>query len=166
MWIRRLIHCIKSAYYVTSFLTISLLLFFSDSYHMARFFVELELFFCCCCAFHIFNFVFLCFVLTLRRPSTSLPSRKSLRTTSRRVDSVIGSRYSITTSSVSGQLRNWFPTLPFPASCGTGSGHSRFRPVSEFVPATSVSGQFRNLFRPLQFPASCGTGCRHDLDFP
>jgi hypothetical protein len=35
----------KSAYYVTSFLTISLFLFFSDSYHMARVFVELELFF-------------------------------------------------------------------------------------------------------------------------
>ncbi len=47
-------------------------------------------------------------------------------------------------SSVSGQLRNWFRPLPFPASCGTGSGHFRFRPVAELVPATSVSGQLRN----------------------
>jgi hypothetical protein len=38
-----------------------------------------------------------------------------------------------TTSFVSGQLRNWFRPLPFPASCGTGSGHFRFRPVAELV---------------------------------
>jgi hypothetical protein len=38
-----------------------------------------------------------------------------------------------TTSSVSGQLRNWFRPLPFPASCGTGSG------------PTSVSGQCAEL---------------------
>jgi hypothetical protein len=99
----------------------------------------------------------LCFVLTLRRPSTSLPSRRSLRTTSRRGDSAIGFRY---------PSRFRFRPAPFPVSCGTGSGHFRFRPVAELVPATSVSGQLRNWFRPLPFPASCGTGCRHDLDFP
>jgi hypothetical protein len=131
-----------------------------------------------------------CFVLALRRPSTSRPSRRSLRTTFRRGDSAIGSRYSrsclrpapfpassfgtgfghfrfqpvaelVLATSVSGQLRNWFRQLPFPASCGTGSGHFRFRPVAELVPATSVSGQLRNWFRPLSFPASFGTGSGH-----
>ncbi len=115
---------------------------------MARAFGELEFF---CCAFHIFSFFSPCFVLTLRRPSTSLPSRRSLRTTSRRGDSAIGFRYS----------RSCLRPVLFAARCVTGSGHFRFRSVAELGPATSVSGQLRNWFRPLPFPVSCGTGSGH-----
>ncbi len=159
MWIRRLIHCMKSAYYVTSFLTISLFLFFSDSYHMARVFVELELFFVVVALFTFSTLSY--YVLSILSGDQvqvchqeEVWGQLSGGGTAQLAPGIPGPVYDqlrfrpvaelVPATSVSGQLRNCFRPLPFPASCGPGSGHFRYRPAAALVPATSVIGQLRN----------------------